>query len=45
MKVEETTTFDINKTIQRAFTKAIAMHGLGLYVYQGEEFVKDDGEK
>ena len=31
------TTFDINKAIQRAMTKAIAMHGLGLYVYRGED--------
>lgn len=31
------TQFDINKTIQRAFTKAIAMHGIGLYVYRWED--------
>jgi hypothetical protein len=31
-------TTDINKSIQRALTKAIAMHGLGLYIYQGEDF-------
>jgi hypothetical protein len=30
-------TFDINKTIQRCFAKACAMHGLGLYVYRGED--------
>ena len=29
--------FDINKTIQRALAKGIAMHGLGLYVYRGED--------
>lgn len=30
--------FIINKNIMRAFAKAIAMHGLGLYVFRGEEF-------
>lgn len=28
---------DINKTIQRSLTKAIARHGLGLYIYAGED--------
>lgn len=28
---------DINKSIQRAMVKAIALHGLGLFVYQGED--------
>jgi len=28
---------DINKSIQRALVKAIALHGLGLFVYQGED--------
>lgn len=27
----------VNKTIQRALTKAIARHGLGLYIYAGED--------
>ncbi len=30
-------TFEINTSIQRAMVKAIAMHGLGLFVYQGED--------
>lgn len=29
--------FQINTTMQRCFAKAIAMHGLGLYVYRGED--------
>lgn len=29
--------FDINTSIQRALVKAIALHGLGLYVYAGED--------
>ena len=31
------TSFDVNKAIQRSLTKAIARHGLGLYVYAGED--------
>ena len=31
------TSFDVNKTIQRSLTKAIARHGLGLYIYAGED--------
>jgi hypothetical protein len=29
--------FDINSSIQRCLVKAIALHGLGLYVYGGED--------
>lgn len=35
--------FDINTSIQRALVKAIALHGLGLYVYAGEDL--PEGEK
>lgn len=28
---------DVNKTIQRALTKAISRHGLGLFIYAGED--------
>jgi hypothetical protein len=31
------TSFDVNKAIQRSLTKAIARHGLGLYIYAGED--------
>lgn len=31
------TSFDANKAIQRAITKAISRHGLGLYIYAGED--------
>ena len=31
------TSFDINTSIQRCLVKAIALHGLGLYVYAGED--------
>jgi hypothetical protein len=29
--------FDVNTSIMRCLTKAIAMHGLGLYIYAGED--------
>jgi hypothetical protein len=35
--VKELTSFDVNKAIQRAMVKAIARHGLGLYIYAGED--------
>jgi len=46
VKLDALDTFAINKAIQRALTKAIAMHGFGLYLYQGEDLPKDDnGQK
>jgi len=33
----EPTAFDINTSIQRCLVKAIALHGLGLYIYAGED--------
>jgi hypothetical protein len=35
--ITEPTSFDINTSIQRCLVKAIALHGLGLYVYAGED--------
>lgn len=35
--VEAATMFDINKTIMRCLVKNLAMHGLGLYIYAGED--------
>lgn len=34
---EQVTSMDVNKAIQRCMTKAIAKHGLGLYIYNGED--------
>ena len=31
------TSFDVNKAIQRATVKALALHGLGLHIYAGED--------
>tara|TARA_R110000803_G_scaffold4911_10_gene16369 strand:+ start:1148 stop:1753 length:606 start_codon:yes stop_codon:yes gene_type:complete len=35
--IDSLTSTDVNKTIQRATTKAIAMHGLGLSLWTGED--------
>lgn len=35
--LENVTSFDVNKAIQRSLTKACARHGLGLYIYAGED--------
>lgn len=35
--VANVTSFDVNKAIQRSLTKAVARHGLGLYIYAGED--------
>lgn len=34
---DQVTSFDVNKAIQRSSTKALALHGLGLYIYAGED--------
>lgn len=34
--------FDINTSIQRCLVKAIALHGLGLYIYSGEDLPPDE---
>lgn len=38
---EKVTSFDVNKAIQRSLTKAVARHGLGLYIYAGEDLPED----
>lgn len=46
---KKATMFDINKTIMRCLTKNIAMYGLGLSLYQGEDLpavtTKEEAEK
>ena len=39
--LKDITSFDVNKAIQRSITKAIARHGLGLYIYAGEDLPID----
>ena len=36
------TSFDVNKAIQRSLTKAVARHGLGLYIYAGEDLPEEE---
>jgi hypothetical protein len=38
------TSFDVNTSIMRCLVKAIAMHGLGLYIYAGEDLPEADGQ-
>jgi hypothetical protein len=35
--IQDPSAFDINTSIQRCLVKAIALHGLGLYIYAGED--------
>lgn len=39
---DKVTSFDVNKAIQRSLTKAAARHGLGLYIYAGEDLPETD---
>jgi len=38
IRVEAATANDINDSLMRCFTKAIAMHGLGLYIFQDKAY-------
>ena len=40
----EITSLDANKAIQRSLTKACARHGLGLYIYEGEDLPEESKE-
>lgn len=40
--VEAATMFDINKTIMRCLAKNLAMFGLGLYIYAGEDLPESE---
>ena len=40
--VEPATMFDVNKTIMRCLTKNLAMFGLGLYIYAGEDLPEEE---
>jgi len=42
--VESITSFDVNKAIQRSLTKACARHGLGLYIYAGEDLPAESAQ-
>ena len=40
--VDNITSFDVNKAIQRSLTKALARHGLGLDIYAGEDLPEEE---
>ena len=43
--VAAATMFDVNKTIMRCLVKNLAMFGLGLYIYAGEDLPEDDNSQ
>lgn len=43
IELDKITSMDVCKSIQRALTKACARHGLGLYVYAGEDLPEEVG--
>ncbi|MDE6339998.1 MAG: DUF1071 domain-containing protein [Muribaculaceae bacterium] len=43
-KVEAATMFDINKTLMRCLVKNLAMYGLGIYIYAGEDMPESQEE-
>ena len=45
IQLESVTSFDVNKSIQRSLTKALARHGLGLYIYAGEDLPEEEALK
>lgn len=45
ISLEKITSFDVNKAIQRSLTKAAARHGLGLYIYAGEDLPYGEKEE
>jgi len=45
ISVEPATMFDVNKTIMRCLVKNLAMFGLGLYIYSGEDLPEIETEK
>ncbi len=39
IKIQEVTSFEVSKTIQRSTVKALALHGLGLQMWSGEDLI------
>lgn len=44
IELKSVTSMDVNKAIQRSLTKAIARHGLGCYIYAGEDLPEETEE-
>lgn len=40
--IQDPDAFQVNTAMQRCLAKAIALHGLGLYIYAGEDLPPDD---
>ena len=45
IEASKITSADANKSIQRSLTKACARHGLGLYIYEGEDLPEESKEQ
>jgi len=43
-KIEHLDAFNVNTAIMRCLTKCLALFGLGLYIYAGEDLPLDDGK-
>lgn len=42
--LDKVTSFNVNTALQRAWTKCIARHGLGFYIYAGEDLPKEEAD-
>jgi len=42
--IEKIDSFNVNTAIMRCMTKALALHGLGLYIYSGDDLPMQDAE-
>lgn len=45
LTIDTVTSFDVNTAIRRCMCKAIALHGLGLHLYIGEDILDDPDQK
>lgn len=43
--IQKPNAFDVNTAMMRCLVKAIAAHGLGLYIYAGEDLPEDEKEQ
>ena len=41
--IENPNAFQVNTAIMRCMTKALSLHGLGLYIYAGEDLPEEEG--
>ena len=42
---DKVTSFDVNTALQRAWTKCIARHGLGFYIYAGQDLPNEESRE